>query len=205
MGVLRAGTGDGQGPRRRLIAVAALCMSLAVAVPAFAHDHRAPSSVMQVGELRLRGTLSERHWIKADPEDDRFCISAMDIFRNRFPRTKLVVPADTSAALIRMRKQAQPITVEVQAWTRVGVRRAPKGDPMPVPFVLTPHQAADGAVTAWDVQVTLPTARHVYLEVAATWADEEGCVPAPDIGSQHAAWRFHVQRAEPGNFLTLSP
>ncbi len=82
--------------------------------------------------------------------------------------------------------------VHVQEWPGVDEHGHADGTPTPVPWVLRPH-VVDNEVRAWDVVVTAPPEPgHVYLGVDAYWADEDGCGPPVDLGSQYAAWAFHL-------------
>ncbi len=52
----------------------------------------------------------------------------------------------------------------------------------------------NGQVRAWDIVVGwTATFDHLYLGVAAYWADEEGCSGFPGLGSQYVAWTFHAK------------
>lgn len=131
--------------------------------------------------------------MKPDPEDDRFCVTTFTNSLDTFPSRELAIPADATEATVRLRKKAAPTSVHMQRWNRVGRRMQPKGTPSEVPFVLSPH-TVDGTVRAWDVTFALPEANRLYLQLEASWPDDEGCVPQPDTGSQHATWRFNARR-----------
>ena len=95
--------------------------------------------------------------------------------------------------VVRLHKTAMPREVEAQSWPRVDRRGQAAGEPTPLPWVLRPR-LADSEIKAWEIVVVAPAPTgHLYLGVGAYWADEDDCGGGPiDLGSQYAAWTFHV-------------
>lgn len=97
--------------------------------------------------------------------------------------------------VVRLHKRAAPLEVEVYKWAGVDDEGNAKGEPTPLPSTLRPV-IVSGETRSWEVVIGVPTVgRHLYLGVSAYWADEEGCGGHPDLGSQSAAWTFHLRRS----------
>lgn len=106
-----------------------------------------------------------------------------------FPKPVEGTPGDP--AVIRFKKQAPPLETSLKAWREVDHQGQPEGDPIPIPNALLP---AGGGHKAWEIHFLIPPlGEHLYLLAEAYWADEEECSQQPDLGSQYAAWTFHVR------------
>lgn len=174
--------------KKGLVVVVAAIMLLSVAV-ARAADHRAPRATLRVGDEIRNGRLYHSDGWARKAKDPRFCVAT---FGTGFPTFgKPIVYPLGEELVIRLHKSAPPVEVEVQTWPRVDEDGMARGTPSPVPWVLRPY--VDGNVRAWELVISPPvTAGHVYLGVGAYWPDEDGCSPPPDLGSQYAAWTFHL-------------
>jgi hypothetical protein len=82
---------------------------------------------------------------------------------------------------------------QLKAWRAVTRKGRPKGAAEAVPAILLPV-AGDGPPRSWKVVFVPPiSAAHVYLQLDAFWADEEGCGGNPDLGSQEGTWTYHLR------------
>lgn len=168
--------------------VAAVMLS---AFPAHAEDHVGPRAVLVSAETRQTGRAYHSDWIR-ETRDGKACLLSGGSGSLTVPRQPVPQEAD-EAIVVRLKKSAGPREVQVRRWPRVDEHGDVTGEPTPVPFLLKPH-AVDGDVRAWDVVVApILQAGHVYLDVAGWWADEDGCWPPPDLGSQYKAWLFHLR------------
>jgi hypothetical protein len=178
---------------RRVLAVLLGCAVLggALTAPAGAHDHRAPSAVLRLGDDAQRGRPLHSGWLARASE--RFCDFKTRTGLPSFPRALRYAPGDVASVLLR--EESTPLDVSVTAWRDVDRKGRPTGDAEPIPAALVPVMAGTGA-QAWEVRFTPPpAATHLYLAVEAHWPDEEGCAATPDLGSQYASWTFHLAAA----------
>ena len=174
--------------RRALICLAVFLMALGV--PARAHDHRPPKADLRVGGKVQTGHRYHADWVRRT-RDPRFCLATFAIGYPTFPKALPHAPGDS--VVVRLHKKAAPLEVEVQRWSAVDDDGHASGTPTPLPWSLRPH-LVDGKIRAWDVVVVWPaTLDHLYLGVAAYWADQEKCAGEPDLGSQFVAWTFHLK------------
>lgn len=157
---------------------------------ALGHDHHPPRATLRIDGNVQKGLLHHADGWTYPSEEPGYC----DVdFGSGFPRFRRAVVHEAGEEIVvRLHKNAMPLEVEVQRWPRVEDGHA-AGTPTPLPWVLRPR-VADGQAQAWDVIVPLPVLDgHLYLGVGAYWADEDGCSPQPDLGSQYAAWTFHAK------------
>lgn len=157
---------------------------------AHADDHRAPKALLRVGGETQRGQRYHADWIRPARQDG-FCFAS---FAHGFPTPPKAVGHDPGEpVVVRLRKPAMPVEVEVHRWPRVNEDGYASGTATPLAWSLRPHRVG-GEVRAWDVIVAWPaTIDHLYLGVGAYWRDQEGCAGEPDLGSQYAAWTFHLK------------
>lgn len=174
---------------RRLVAATILSV-LVVGGVASAHDHRAPRATLHVA-----GKVQDGHRYHADGWSTSREPGTCDIsFATGFTKFgKAIRRTGSDDIVVRFHKPAMPREVEAQSWPRVNDDGQAAGKPTPLPWVLRPR-IANGTIEAWEVVVLAPSSPgHLYLGVGAYWADEDGCGGGPlDLGSQYAAWNFHV-------------
>lgn len=174
---------------KRVLVVLALLVS-ALAAPAEGHDHRAPRATLHVA-----GKIQQGHPYHADgwstSSEPGYCDISFATGFTKFGKPLRRTGSDD--IVVRLHKSAMPREVEAQSWPRVNDDGQAAGKPTPLPWVLRPRMS-NGAVEAWEVLVLAPSSPgHLYLGVGAYWADEDGCGGGPlDLGSQYAAWNFHV-------------
>lgn len=90
--------------------------------------------------------------------------------------------------MIEFQKVHRPENLTIRGWTHVeddGHRRGPRG----IPYTIRPLEQ-DGQVIAWLADIRLRVRKHLYLDVHAEWADQEGAACA---GQQNATWLFHLK------------
>lgn len=173
-------------------ALTALVLSLAS--QATAHDHRIPTVVVTVDAQTRSGYLVESWWMWAARDGSGDCIGeAGDGFR--WPRG-LRYEGSTREATIRMKKPARPMEVFFTAGTGRNSDGGPATALAPWPFALRPVPDALQP-RAWDIVFPLPPDKHVFFELEASWADDDGCAGFPDLGSQYGVWRFHLRGQTP--------
>lgn len=177
--------------KRRLVGVSFLLVG-ALAAPAAADDHRPPRATLHTaGEIQKGRIYHADGWSRPTKEPG-FCDAT---FAHGFPKFRSAVshsPGDE--IVVRLHKKAMPLEVEAQRWPRVDEKGHAAGTPTPLPWLLRPHPA-QGDVRTWEVVVLPPVVDgHLYLGIGAYWADEDGCTQQPDLGSQYAAWTFHLRQ-----------
>jgi hypothetical protein len=176
---------------RRLLLLALLIVGLSNVSDAVAHDHKVPKAALLTSERRQQGQLLQSKWL------DRFDADQCDIlFRSAIPNFPRAVQAGYGADVrVRVQKAAVPLEISVKAWRRLDEDGLPRGEAETVPAMVQPY-IEQGQPKAWDAVILLPgaEARHFYIALEAWWADEQNCVPPPDLGSQSATWAFHVVR-----------
>lgn len=169
-------------------ALAVLMLNLAT--EATAHDHRMPRVVLHADEQTRSGYLVESWWTRAASDGSGDCIGGGGHGWG-WPRG-LRYEESTHEATIRMKKATRPMELFFTA----GIGRASNGEPatalMPWPFTLRPVPNPLQP-RAWDIVFPLPPDKHVFFELEASWADEDGCGGFPDLGSQYGVWRFHLR------------
>ena len=155
-----------------------------------AHDHRAPRSALLLEGGIQKGQRYHADWARPARQEG-FCFVS---FAHGFPTPPKALPhALGEPVVVRLYKKAMPLEVEAQRWPRVNRDGMATGTPVPLPWSLRPHEV-NGEIRAWDVVIPWPrTLDHLYLGVAGYWRDEEGCSSEPDLGSQYAAWTFHLR------------
>ncbi len=174
----------------KYIIAASFVVTLAAGSVAGAHDHRPPRATLRVGGDVREGSFHHGDGWAHAAEEPGYCY--MD-FLSGFPRFSKPLKHDVGEEIVvRLHKRAMPLEVEAQRWPRVDQHDRPAGTPTSVPWVLRPY-VVDGATKAWEVVILPPLVQgHLYLGVGAYWADEDGCSGGVDLGSQYAAWTFHV-------------
>ncbi|MDP9068002.1 MAG: hypothetical protein M3N53_06615 [Actinomycetota bacterium] len=174
---------------KRLVLLLSVLVVL-VASAARADDHRPPRATLHVA-----GKVQEGHRYHADgwstSSEPGYCDISFATGFSKFG--KPIRRTSRDEIVVRLHKPAMPREVEAQSWPRVNDDGQAAGQPTPLPWALRPH-ITGGGITAWEVVVLAPSAPgHLYLGVGAYWADEDGCSGSPlDLGSQYAAWNFHV-------------
>lgn len=171
--------------RRTALAAAVFCLISVMAIPAGAHDHAPPRSVLRVPDTRQQGRPFSSFWTTAD---GRFCIDQKATNTLAFP--KAVNDKPGRQVVIVLRKDEKPTEVSLEAWKAVRKDGTPRGDAESIPLTLTPKMRL-GTITAWKVSfLSAAGGRHYYLRLEAQWQDQEGCGGDPDLGYQHAAWTY---------------
>lgn len=173
------------------LAFALALLALFAIGPVRAHDHRPPNAVLRVADERRAGIRYDSYWVDAGGTSD--CTAE---FVGGPPLIgKALKHQEGEVPIVRLRKPAAPLEVVVQRWPRVNRAGYARGEPTPMGWSLRPH-VVDGSVKAWDVVIPWDGATdHLYLGVTAYWADEAGCGGSPDLGSQYAAWTFHLKQS----------
>lgn len=174
---------------RLAVASIALAVFLGASV-ADARDHRAPRTTLRVAGQVQKGLQYHADGWSKPTEDGRFCDVS---FAHGLPEfSKPLHHAPGQEIVVRLHKKTMPLEVEVQRWPRVNGDGHAAGTATPLPWLLRPHMTGT-SIGAWEVVVLPPIVNgHLYLGVGAYWADEDGCSPQPDLGSQYAAWTFHL-------------
>ncbi|MDQ3915971.1 MAG: hypothetical protein M3323_11720 [Actinomycetota bacterium] len=162
---------------------------LGIAAPVSAHDHRLPKSVLRISDERQPGHPVHSTWLKR--VDEEYC----DV-SDRFALPIFPSPVRARAgeiASIQLKKPAPPREFSLRAWFEVNGQGHPEGDPIPIAAILSPVSGM-AQTGSWQLHfVPPPDSGHLYLLAEVNWADEEGCSPQPDLGSQYAAWTFHLR------------
>ncbi len=156
---------------------------------ALGDDHRPPRATLRVaGQVQEGRVYHADGWAKRS-RDPRYCNVS---FATGFPKfRKPLKHSSGEEIVVRLHKPALPVEIEVQRWPRVDEDGHAAGTPVPLPWVLRPRSGGGGR--SWEISVLVPSVDgHLYLGVTAYWADEDGCSPQPDLGSQYAAWTFHL-------------
>lgn len=175
------------------VVIAAVVLALMQAPGASAHDHRRPPSPrLKAGGEVQEGKNVRMTWLRR--YDEKYCDLLDGFGYTTFPKRVLSYDAGDTAR-VRLKKSAPPLEWWVYAWEDIRRKNGqPKGTAQVIPAAVDAHRR-DGQVVAWDIRFVLPPAdRHLYILVEAYWADEEGCSSQPDLGSQSAAWSFHLSR-----------
>lgn len=155
---------------------------------AVADDHRRPRTSLITDLDRQSGRITHMVWARRVNPDE--CVVSEGTRPVTFP--KAVRFRLGNAVSVRLHKDEMPVEFSVKAWRSIRRDGTPRGAGHPVPAVLTPKRR-DGETVAWMLQFEPAEAAHTYLQVTAYWRDETGCHPPPDLGSQSAAWSFHIR------------
>jgi|GEM_PF-6672456 hypothetical protein len=174
---------------RRILAGAAALL-LAIGSVAYGHDHREPRATLRIdGQVREGWAYHADGWARKS-RDPGFCEATFATGFAKFRKALRHDPGDE--IVVRFHKKAMPYEIEAHRWPRVDDNGFAAGTPTPVPWALRPY-VVGGSVRAWELVILPPVVDgHLYLGVGAWWADEDGCSQTPDLGSQYAAWTFHV-------------
>lgn len=178
--------------RARFLLTSALVLGVMAAPGASAHDHRRPPApYLSAGGERQEGKDVRMTWLRR--YDEKYCDLLDGFGATTFPK-KVLSYDSGDVATIRLKKSAPPLEWWVYAWEEIRRNGQPKGTAQTVPALVDAHRR-DGGLVAWDLRFVLPPAdRHLYLLVEVYWADEEGCSGEVDLGSQSAAWSYHLLR-----------
>jgi hypothetical protein len=160
----------------------ALVGVLAAQVPASAHDHRVPKTVLMKGkqELQIGRKVNEYSWTY--PAGEGICATEQAVLTFGFPKEVPSVAAD-SVLKVRIHKSQKPRPFYVAEVDQSG---EPRGE---VNVRLKPV-VRDERTVAWDAVfgVKRPDSDY-YLEAEGHWKDRQGCNDA----DQYAFWTFHVK------------
>lgn len=176
---------------RRLVVAAAVLLT---ALPALGDDHEVPTVILRVGEREQAGLLGTFYWTRpiAPPTGappGEYCGTVHgDDFDLQYPSPRRVVRGYL-ATRFEFQKADAPEDLSIRGWTAIeeGDRKGRRG----VGYALSPVEE-DGQVIAWVADVILRVRKHLYLDVYARWADQEGC-PGPQSGT----WKFHLKTRRP--------
>ena len=167
--------------------VALMGVVLATQIPASAHDHRIPQTILKKGakELQAGTRVAESNWVY--PSGDGLCGNENAVYSWRFPETDSVAPG--SRLRIRIFKTQRPDSFEVAAYPTVDEAGMPGGEGRLLNRSLQ-RVLRDGETVAWDaVFYANRPDRHYYLVSEGHWRDRQGCGNA----DQYASWSFHVK------------
>lgn len=168
-------------------AVAALVAIMGASVPAGAHDHRIPQTILKKGARELQpGTrVEESNWVY--PAGDGLCANENAVYRWRFPYTNRVLAG--SELKVRIFKSQRPDSFEIAAYPELDKDGFPSGEGRLLNRDLE-RVVRDGKTVAWDAifKVRRPD-RDYYLVGEGHWKDREDCGDA----DQYASWSFHVR------------
>jgi hypothetical protein len=154
------------------------------AVPVFAHDHRPPRTLLTTGNTEQRGRQGSYCWVAAGPEPDTWEEACIDMIPG-WPEAKRARAG--RAATIRIFKRAAPRNVSVSYWRDVDRNDFPQGEQRFLNFNVE-SKRVDGR-RVHDVHLRLPRRTgHAYLELFATWPDEEG-----SGRNQDSFFQFHLR------------
>jgi hypothetical protein len=160
----------------------ALVGVLATQIPASAHDHRVPKTVLMKGkqELQTGRKVNEYSWTY--PAGEGICATEQAILTFGFPNQVPSVAAD-STLKVRIHKSQKPSPFYVAEVDQSGGQRGE------VNVRLKPV-VRDERTVAWDAvfRVKRPNSDY-YLEAEGHWRDRQGCNDA----DQYALWTFHVK------------
>lgn len=184
------GASNVSGVMRHLLLVACVAV-IATALPVQAHDHRPPRATLGLAGEVQKGWLYHGDGWSARSDEPRFCEVG---FGHGFPTfRKALLHSPGQEIVVRLHKPAAPREIEVQRWPGVDDNGYATGTPTPLAWTLRPH-TVQGEIRSWNIVVLPPVVDgHLYLGVGAYWADEDGCTHEPDLGSQYAAWTFHLK------------
>jgi hypothetical protein len=160
----------------------ALVGVLAAQVPASAHDHRVPKTVLMKGkqELQTGRKVNEYSWTY--PAGEGICATEQAVLTFGFSKEVPSVAAD-SVLKVRIHKSQKPRPFYL---AEVDQNGEPGGE---VNVRLKPV-VRDERTVAWDAvfRVKRPDSDY-YLEAEGHWKDRQGCNNA----DQYAFWTFHVK------------
>lgn len=176
--------------KRIMATMAALALViLSLASQAAAHDHRLPRVVVTIDSKTKPGSVVEFRWLRAARDGSGDCIADFGDGWG-WPRG-VRYASSTREATIRLRKSARPMELFFTAGTGQTSDGEPATALTPWPFTLRPVPNPLQP-RAWDIVFPLPPVEHVFFELEASWADDDGCGGFPDLGSQYGVWRFHL-------------
>lgn len=160
-----------------------------MAASVLADDHRRPSAVLVTTNDRQAGRIISMSWARRVTREE--CIITDGTSSLTFPRAVRTRPGEV--VRVRLKKDEIPTEFAVESWRSVRANGTPRGEPKPIPALLSPRRR-DGRIVRWVLRFRLRDGYgHSYLHVTAHWKDETGCHPPPDLGSQYASWSFHVR------------
>lgn len=173
------------GLRWVLVVLTAMAVALvgvvAAQIPASAHDHRLPKTVLMKGkqELQTGRKVDEYSWTYPA---GGICATEQAVLTFGFPRDVPSVAAG-SKLKVRIHKSQKPRPFNV---AEVDQNGEPRGE---VNVFLKPV-VRDERTVAWDAvfRVKRPNSDY-YLVTEGHWKDTQGCNDA----DQYAFWSFHVK------------
>jgi hypothetical protein len=156
------------------------------AMPAHAHDHRVPKTVLVKGQQQLQTGYLVNEYSWAYPSGDGMCANEQAFLESRFPAARNV--AADSKLRVRIFKIQRPGSFEIAAYRAVDNNGIPTGKGQLLPRTLKPV-VRDGRTIAWDAifYVTRPS-RHYYLVDEGHWKNRQGC-----RADQFAHWSLDVK------------
>ena len=175
--------------RRAAVSLAAALslVSLVAALPAIAHDHEPPRSVLHQRSTEQRGKLGTYCWVYPDENQEGGYIQQCIDARVAWPRAKPGLPG--RMARVRFHSAVQPDDLSIAFWRRLDDNDNPVGEGKTLESTLEPYLNDTGETVAWDLVFRLPArGRHLYLHAAGYWPDQDGS-EAP----QDASWTYHLK------------
>jgi len=162
--------------------VVALVGVLAAQLPASAHDHRVPKTVLMKGKQELQAGRKVDEYSWTYPAGDGICATEQAVLTFGFPKEVPSVAAG-SVLKVRINKSQKPRPFYL---AEVDQNGEPRGE---VNVRLKPV-VRDERTVAWDAvfRVKRPNSDY-YLEAEGHWKDKQDCNNA----DQYAFWTFHVK------------
>ncbi len=177
--------------RRTLVVLAAIAVSLGglilvTQVPAGAHDHRPPNTVLMKGTKELqKGRLTSEFVWSYPSRNGNSCITDKATFLFGFP-TDVPTVAVGSKLKVRIHKSHEPESFRMAEVDRRGVPKSEVG-------VLLKPVVRDGKTVAWDAVFALESPNTDYrLFTEGHWQDRD-CSGSPIDPEQLARWTFRVK------------
>ena len=167
---------------RRAAAALVVVASLALEVPAAAHDHHPPGTKLWIGGEGQLGQQGSYCWTR--PSGPEQCVTGCADYVWSFP-PPLVVGAGEERAELVLRTRHRPRRLSIRSWTELGEYGMPEGAGEKVPYDLKRDRRTGRIV--WIALMRLLVEDHLYLDAFGVWKDCEGCG-----GSQDSSWAFHL-------------
>jgi hypothetical protein len=169
---------------KRYAALAFAALVMAGAIPAQAHDHAPPRTKLISGTTEQRGRQGSYCWTRRGPDPDTYEQLCVDMIPG-WPDVKRAQAG--RIARIRIFKAAAPRDVSVSVWRDVDRNGIPQGDQRMLDYSVEPAMVNGNRVH--DVRFRLPRREgHAYLELFATWPDQQGSDTRQD-----SFFQFHLR------------
>jgi hypothetical protein len=169
---------------KRLAVLATAALVLVGAIPVRAHDHEPPRTKLISGSTEQRGRQGSYCWTKRGPEPDTYEQLCVDMIPG-WPRADRARAG--RMARIRIFKRAVPRNVSVSVWRDVDENGIPQGEQRMLEYTVEAGRVNGNRVH--DVRFRLPRRPgHLYIELFATWPDEQGS----DM-RQDSFFQFHLR------------